>query len=78
VGGTVVRYSDRLRLIHAAQELGIGRFHANLIIAAVQHEQTVDTPRIQPESSPRQAALVLAALLTQIAVIAGAWWMFSA
>lgn len=35
--GPVLQYSDRQRLLRLAGVLGIGRFDANLIIAAVQH-----------------------------------------
>lgn len=36
--GPVLRYSKRQRLIREAERRGIGRFEANLIIAAVQHQ----------------------------------------
>jgi len=35
--GPVLCYEDRQSLLEAARRLGIGRFEANLIIAAVQH-----------------------------------------
>jgi hypothetical protein len=41
----VLSYSDRLHLLAVAEELGISRFDANLIIAAVQH-------RAQAKASP--------------------------
>jgi hypothetical protein len=37
VEGGVLRYSARAQLIATAQALGLGRFEANLVIAAVQH-----------------------------------------
>ena len=36
--GPVVRYSMRRELLREADAQGIGRFEANLIIAAVQHD----------------------------------------
>ena len=36
--GAILRYSIRQRLLRKAGWLGIGRFHANLLIALVQHE----------------------------------------
>jgi hypothetical protein len=37
--GPVLRHSQRRRLLKTAERAGIGRFEANLIIAAVQHER---------------------------------------
>lgn len=37
--GRVLRYSDRLKLLKAAERLRIGRFRANLVIAMVQHQR---------------------------------------
>jgi hypothetical protein len=36
--GPILRYSKRQALIREAERRGIGRFEANLIIAAVQHQ----------------------------------------
>lgn len=38
IEGPVLRYSKRQALLHEAERRGIGRFEANLIIAAVQHK----------------------------------------
>jgi hypothetical protein len=35
--GDILRYSQRTALLRQASRLGIGRFEANLVIAAVQH-----------------------------------------
>jgi hypothetical protein len=40
IEGRTMRYSARCRLLQLADELGIGRFEANLIIASVQHTTT--------------------------------------
>src|ERR1700677_1308181 len=37
--GGLLRYSARLNLLKQAAQMGMGRFEANLIIAAVQHRQ---------------------------------------
>lgn len=47
--GPVLRYSKRQALLREAERRGIGRFEANLIIAAVQHQS--DRPAALPESS---------------------------
>jgi hypothetical protein len=38
--GPILRYSKRQALLRDAERRGIGRFEANLIIAAVQHQVT--------------------------------------
>ena len=40
--GPVLRYSQRRRLLKAAARAGVGRFEANLIIAAVQHRRRAE------------------------------------
>jgi hypothetical protein len=42
--GPILRYSARQALLQRADSLGIGRFQANLIIAAIQHD--VDGHRV--------------------------------
>jgi len=73
--GRVLRYSRRLELLKTADQLGIGRFHANLIIAAVQHEAT--GPGLFPEG-PSPSRLIrslpmLTFLLVQGMILAGLW-----
>lgn len=48
--GPVLRYSKRQQLLREADRRGIGRFEANLIIAAVQH-QTDRPARAAKEAS---------------------------
>lgn len=77
IRGTLLRYSERLRLLKEAQRRGIGRFEANLIIAAVVHRTGAGQEvELAPERSGWRG-LVLTAALTQAAIVAGAWWMLS-
>jgi len=68
----ILPFSRRLALLGAAEEFGIGRFQANLIIAAVQHQHGAadgDEPR------QRQLCLlpILVFLLVQSLILAGIW-----
>ena len=77
----LLRYTKRLELLKAAGRSGIGRFEANLIIAAVQHRQTAGrseqrAPEV-PNDSPKRwkPLLTLAALVVvQAMILAGATW----
>jgi hypothetical protein len=80
--GPVLRHSQRRRLLKAAQQAGIGRFEANLIIAAVQHERrgsAAQSPcsRSARGRDPRDglAAIVCAALVIALQgiIVWGAW-----
>jgi hypothetical protein len=75
--GPVLRHSQRRALFAAARRLGIGRFEANLLIAAVQHEKKHAAPRDQGELTPRTspwrfAPVVLVATMEAL-VAWGAW-----
>jgi hypothetical protein len=72
--GPLMRYSQRLALLRQAQRLGIGRFHANLIIATVQHRlrhiaEPADSP---PPRAWMYGRLAVAAAL-QAAILAAVW-----
>ena len=75
--GPVLRYSHRTRLLRAAEQTGIGRFEANLIIAAVQHEARANSST----STAREAghawipAALLAVAATQSLIAMGVWWV---
>ena len=71
--GPVLRYSHRTRLLHHAERCGIGRFEANLIIAAVQHEvgQRRDVEPVRPGAS--WVSAVLGFVATQGAIASGIW-----
>ena len=73
--GEILSYSRRLRLLKSADGLGIGRFQANLIIAAIQHRfgqaaaSTIATTR-------RPTAGWLVFLLVQSLILILAWAAF--
>jgi hypothetical protein len=72
--GGLLRYSARLRLLKQSDAMGIERFEANLIIAAVQSRY----PRVTPASANRSiGAMAIAAIvaLIQATIIAAAWWI---
>jgi hypothetical protein len=71
----VLRFSARQRLLSTAERMGIGRFQANLVIAAVQHQlgATTSEPR-QPHFS--WASRLLAAVLLQGLIVASIYLFF--
>jgi hypothetical protein len=79
--GPVLRYSARTALIRHAMRSGIGRFEANLVIAAVQHRHIADGAGAQ---QPRGAVPATAAAghlqtiavagVVQAVLIAIVWW----
>lgn len=76
--GPLLRYSQRQRLLRDAEQRGIGRFEANLVIAAVQHEAGA-TPR-QRERVALPCSWIPAAIAftaTQSLVALAAWWLTS-
>jgi hypothetical protein len=80
LGGPVLCYEDRQSLLRAAARLGIGRFDANLIIAAMQHRAegkhipvrsaTVGGSRLDAKWWP--AVTVALAVEATLSVLA--WW----
>lgn len=87
--GQVLRYSDRVTMLKAADRLRIGRFRANLIIAMVQHAQRWQPAGAQaalPGEHRRQprtfgTPLRLAAVVLMLEAIAGGstwWWWWCA
>jgi hypothetical protein len=78
--GTVLPFTHREALLRVAAIRGIGRFEANLIIAAVQHQLGVGQKRQPSAPSPsirKIAASLLFFLLLQAGIIAAVWhWLF--
>jgi hypothetical protein len=75
--GRLLPWSDRRILLRQAAGLGINRFEANLIIAAVQHAWPGDKPA-SLEKSPRMNLSALGAsigafLVVQLVIIAAVW-----
>jgi hypothetical protein len=75
----VLCYSDRLELLKTAGQLGISRFDANLIIAAVQHR--VESNQLPEPLFPKRPLpavdLVAAFLVVQILILFMAWVVFT-
>jgi hypothetical protein len=78
--GPVLCYEDRESLLRTAARLGIGRFDANLIIAAVQHRaegEHVDvrgTATEQTGATGRWWASVAIVLAVETSLSLVAWW----
>jgi hypothetical protein len=75
----MLTYSQRLALLRHAQRLGVGRFEANLLIAAMleRRRQAVGVRADVVDGSTRSISLVSNVamfLLVQGAFAAGAWW----
>ncbi|HWB54908.1 MAG TPA: hypothetical protein VG722_11970 [Tepidisphaeraceae bacterium] len=70
----VLRYSDRLSLLAAAEKMGIGRFDANLLIALAQHRCRQRIAAASPRRTERWR-LIAAALLTQGAILSVVYWL---
>ena len=79
--GPILRHAQRRALFAIAGKSGIGRFEANLIIAAVQHERAAVMPVAKPpHTAPpswRCGPVVVAAVL-QTLIAWGAWIVFCA
>ena len=83
MNGPVLRYSQRKALMSAAQRVGIGRFEANLIIAAVRHRQVAGHASHVPAENavPRRALSfvpVVVVLAVESLVALGIWRIWSA
>jgi hypothetical protein len=78
LNGRLLRYSQRLEFLKAADRLRINRFRANLIIAMVQH-QTAGIAEPEPVTTPGKFAhhgpIIAAIVLVELATVAGVWWM---
>ena len=78
LAGGVLSYSKRLELLDAASRHGIGRFQANLVVAAVQHRMGMPAggrARCSAKRMPRIAP-VLVAVVLQSLILALAWNLF--
>lgn len=75
--GPILRYSHRTRLIRDAERRGIGRFEANLVITAVQHQVGITRGRDgEPGASQRSWLPALVGFCaTQGAIAAVVWWV---
>jgi hypothetical protein len=77
--GPILRFSRRQQLIEQAEQLGIRRFDANLLIAAVQHRFAGEAACAIPDAPSNgfnyRTALVIA-LILQFLILLGAWAVF--
>lgn len=73
--GPVLRYSHRASLLRAAERSGVGRFEANLIIAAVQHQAGEGAGAESVASSHPWCAAALGFVATQGAILSALWWL---
>jgi hypothetical protein len=83
LNGQILRYSDRLELLRAAERLRIERFRANLIIATVQHEMAGATAGTPLETRParsqwRVSSIIAAVVVTELATVALTWFVWRA
>lgn len=73
----MLRYSKRLAIIEVAESLGIGRFEANLVIAAVQHQLgRSSSPPTRPVPARRWAAALLLTIGIQLVILLAVWNIF--
>jgi hypothetical protein len=71
----VLRFSARQRLLSAAERNGMGRFQANLVIAAVQHQHGA-TPSQPQRWNLRWASALLTILLLQGLIVVSMYFFF--
>ena len=75
--GTVLPWSRRESLVRAAAKLGISRFEANLIIAAVQNQMGAGLGRSEarrPRLAKRIAVGLTVFVAVQAVIVAAAWY----
>ena len=73
---TVLRYSQRLELLAAARRFGVGRFEANLLIAAIveRHRAQDEARAVEPAKGRSMLKTITAVMVVEAAVLIGAWW----
>lgn len=75
--GAILRYSNRQALVREAEKVGISRFEANLIIAAVQYRHGTPVRRAEG-SRAGWPMLVGFAMVVQALIVVYYWRMFGA
>jgi hypothetical protein len=78
LAGPVLPYSQRLVLLHEADQRGIPRFEANLIIAAVQHRHqyaTCPPIAITARRFPSLISTLLFILVQSAILLCCIWWI---
>jgi hypothetical protein len=72
--GTVLRYSERQKLLRVAKHFNIDRFEANLLIAAVQHRIKAVQAKSEAAAPANPWVLALGLFIAVQSVIAFAIW----
>ena len=72
--GPILRYSMRMELLKQAERMGIERFEANLIIAAIQHRMRQRPPHVERSATSDQTGTLLPSILTFAAVQLAIGW----
>ena len=75
--GTVLPWTRRQLLVREAQRRGIGRFEANLIIAAVQHQRRFEKrPAVEAAGWGSWLSAATVFVVVEFAIIAVVWHFF--
>jgi hypothetical protein len=73
-GAVILRYSERLELLKEAKRVGLDRFNANLIIAAVENEAREIAPTLAlPVKKSRVRGWLVMVAAVQSFIVAGVW-----
>lgn len=79
MNGPILRYSERVELMHHAKRIGLRTFDANLIIAAVQNrvKETLspDFEKSEPEKSISWGWIITISATLQLLILSTAWWL---
>lgn len=67
--GFLLRYSQRLELLRLGEHMGLSRFQANLVIAAVQHESRTSSAALPASPAISTTTLFLATQAVLIATL---------
>ena len=71
---SVLRYSRRLEFLRAARRLGVSRFEANLLIAAVLERHRAKVVETDPSGGDSVMAHLAALLLGETALLLAVGW----
>lgn len=77
--GRLLTGSSRHDLLKTAHRLGIPRFHANLVIAVLQHDAAQTPGPVERIAATRRSTFSIAALLllVQLLIAGAAWYAFT-
>lgn len=72
---TVLRYSQRLEFLRVARRFGVGRFEANLLIAALLEQRRARVEETEASEGGSLVSNLAALLVVESALLLGAWWV---